>query len=585
MNPTETPPKIMHPKTHAETLSSLATGARALLMAALTVLALTKTEVLASDLTPPTLLGFVDDHSGGPIAVNSPVTYTLTFNEDIDSGTVSAADFANSGTAPISIGTITETAPGVFTVLVMPTGTGTLRLGIPAGAIITDVAGIALITTSAIVDDASLVVYQPDGPSPSLSGISPVANSSGSTLTIAMPAGAKPGDVLIANIAQFGTTSGNPTAAGWTKIDGKALGNNTSYYGAVFYKVATVADTGPYTFTLSGGSPVAAGVVLAVSDVETYGGPFDWFYSTKTISSATGSTATVGPTSQTTTISPDATILMLGMAVGTDSVTWSDWSTTTPGPLTELYDLRGSGTGNHATSLGAAWASKATTGTAGPGSAVLSASAINGSMLLALRPSYRPALIEALYALKAHITGEAPLTDIEIEDYKYTIDSQFARFRTSASAIAAAIDLVRTYDNVQGPLWVARTLPARADLIDDLHYTIYSVMQTIVDWTYTSANIANHADLLNGFAFGSSANFPGACTPPADPNETHTAVINANCLNTWGRPTLPRGFGSFFTEAHRHLPCPRFDCNRHRAPIARGQGLPSPGWWPQLGSF
>ena len=88
----------------------------------------------------------------------------MTFSEDMDDGTVSAADFANAGTAPISIGTITETTPGVFTVLVTPTDAGTLRLEIPAGAIIDRSRGQSAGHDSAIVDDTILVIYMPDSP-------------------------------------------------------------------------------------------------------------------------------------------------------------------------------------------------------------------------------------------------------------------------------------------------------------------------------------------------------------------------------------------------------------------------------------
>ena len=58
--------------------------------------------------------------------------YTVTFNEDIDAGTVNSADFSNAGTSAITFGPITETSPGVFTVQVTPTDEGTLRLQIPA---------------------------------------------------------------------------------------------------------------------------------------------------------------------------------------------------------------------------------------------------------------------------------------------------------------------------------------------------------------------------------------------------------------------------------------------------------------------
>ena len=47
------------------------------------------------DTTPPTLSSsnIVDDKSGGPVSVGTLVTYTVTFSEDMDASTVTAADF------------------------------------------------------------------------------------------------------------------------------------------------------------------------------------------------------------------------------------------------------------------------------------------------------------------------------------------------------------------------------------------------------------------------------------------------------------------------------------------------------------
>jgi len=482
----------------------------------------------------PTLVSVVDNAGGRPVAANSAVTYTLAFSTDMDATTVSAADFANAGTSTISIGTITEITPGVFSIQVTPTSAGTLRLQIPAGATLTDSLGNPMVTTSAIPDDTTLVAYQSDSLSPALRGISPVANNSGSILSIVMPSGVMPGDLLIANIAQNATSSGNPTAAGWTLVNGKTLGGSTSRYGAVLYKVATPGEAGPYNFTLTGSVPVASGVIMAFSSVDFTGGPFD----TALGSIYTGNAATtaVGPAAQLTTASPAAQILMLGMAVSTNSATWSNWSTTSPGTLTELYDVQGSGTGNGATSLGAAWAFKPAAGATGTGSATLSASARNGSILLALRPSYNAALLTALTELKNHINGAITLSAAQINAHKLTIDAQKSRFGSSASAIAAALDLVATYDSVVGPLWVAQNGFTRATVTNDIPWTICTLMQHIIDLTYTAANIANHANLLDGFKFGSSAHFPGACAPPANPNQINTATINANFPNTWGWP-------------------------------------------------
>ena len=110
--------------------------------------------------TPPTISGsdIVDDQSGGPVVEGTLVTYTLTFSEDIDETTVTAADFGNAGTSPVTIGAISETAPGVFTVQATPTAAGSLQFEISAGAVITDTGGVPLDTSSAIPDDTLITV-------------------------------------------------------------------------------------------------------------------------------------------------------------------------------------------------------------------------------------------------------------------------------------------------------------------------------------------------------------------------------------------------------------------------------------------
>jgi hypothetical protein len=118
----------------------------------------------------PTLAGsaIVDDQSGGPVAPGTLVTYTVTFSGDMDAITVTAADFGNAGTAPVTIGTVTETAPtsGVFTVQATPNGTGTLQLRVNAGAVLNDAEGLPLNTTAAIADDTTLIVVTPGDTTP-----------------------------------------------------------------------------------------------------------------------------------------------------------------------------------------------------------------------------------------------------------------------------------------------------------------------------------------------------------------------------------------------------------------------------------
>jgi autotransporter-associated beta strand protein len=108
------------------------------------------------DVTPPTLTSITDDVSGGPVTQGSPVTYTVTFSEDINAATVTSADFDNAGTSTISVGTPNESSPGVFSVVVTPTTPGTLTLRIPTGAVIEDTSMNALVVP--VQDDTTITV-------------------------------------------------------------------------------------------------------------------------------------------------------------------------------------------------------------------------------------------------------------------------------------------------------------------------------------------------------------------------------------------------------------------------------------------
>ena len=122
--------------------------------------------VSATDTTPPTVVSIVDADIDNLVAGGVPLTYTITFSEDIDAATLTGVDFANAGTSSITIGTIAETTPGVFTVNVTPSTSGTLILEIPVGAVIQDVAGNALVVP--VQDDDSITV---DATAPTLTTI------------------------------------------------------------------------------------------------------------------------------------------------------------------------------------------------------------------------------------------------------------------------------------------------------------------------------------------------------------------------------------------------------------------------------
>ncbi len=107
------------------------------------------------DVTPPMLTSITDNVSGGPITIGTMVTYTVSFNEDMDATTVAASDFNNAGTAAVTIGSVNETAPGVFSVQATPTTAGSLTLRI-AGPVLQDTSGNNLVVP--VSDDTTITV-------------------------------------------------------------------------------------------------------------------------------------------------------------------------------------------------------------------------------------------------------------------------------------------------------------------------------------------------------------------------------------------------------------------------------------------
>ena len=149
-------------------------------------------------------------------------------------------------------------------------------------------------------------------------------------------------------------------------------------------------------------------------------------------------------------------------------------------------------------------------------------------------------LIGALTALEDHIDGTAPLSAGEIETHKSTIDTNSHLMDDNSTVIAASFDLVEAYDTTPGygPLWINHGNFSRSSAPDDIHWTIYWVMQYIMDNTYTGANISSHESLIDGFRFESSAHFPGEADPPADPEATHTVSIDGTYLDMWGHEIM-----------------------------------------------
>ena len=146
-------------------------------------------EALEDRTAPALLVNSIDDGDADDVVrVGDTLTYTVAFNGDVQAVTVGAADFDNAGTAPVLIGTPTESPQGTVRVPVTPTGPGSLRLRLPVGATITDTGGDSLLPP--VTDDTLVAVVsrQMAGQTEGETGAAAVNNTPATATPLAGPA-------------------------------------------------------------------------------------------------------------------------------------------------------------------------------------------------------------------------------------------------------------------------------------------------------------------------------------------------------------------------------------------------------------
>ena len=228
-----------------------------------------------------------------------------------------------------------------------------------------------------------------------VTGSPQTSTTTNTTLTITKPSGLAVGDVMFANIVQTNNDGGgaalsDASSTGWTVIAGNLIGSsgNDDWWGTLLYKVATASDVAAadFDFTLDNDAngDGSSGAIIAFSGVDVTGGV--------TESGAAGGPFDVDPgnvytnlandnslnASAITTSTANAAVIMYGI-IGND-IGLSNWATTNPSVLTEIYDLPFNTILDNGS--GAAWATKTTAGSTGNGSATIGGNTFNGAILI-----------------------------------------------------------------------------------------------------------------------------------------------------------------------------------------------------------
>jgi hypothetical protein len=236
-------------------------------------------------------------------------------------------------------------------------------------------------------------------------GTATTTTTTGTTLTLSRPVGLQQGDVMVVTITQADNDHdalSNAARTGWTVIDGRVLGSSgdNEWWGTVLYKIADMSDIveGTYDFTLDDDADDGVGGIVAFAGVDN-ANPFS--VASGTINTGNSDDLSATAKSPTTT---NSAIVMLGM-VG-DNRTLSNWNTTSPGALTELFENSFDAT-NLDMAVGGAWAIKAATGSTGTGTAEIDETGndVHGSIIIALRAAAAPpATAASLWATSSNGT-------------------------------------------------------------------------------------------------------------------------------------------------------------------------------------
>ncbi len=202
------------------------------------------TRLITIQLSPdPFLYRITSNLSGNSVQQGEPVLYTLTFSRPINLASVSAVDFDNAGTSSITIGSISQPQPGILQVQVTATSMGTLRLRLPASAVILDSSNVPVPVP--FVHEVTYTVTAPDTTAPLLTGFSNDATGGTVAARIAVTY------VLSFNepiaIGGLPPTSFSNAGSGAITVSGIALASPTS-----LRVVVTPLASGTLTLRLSG---------------------------------------------------------------------------------------------------------------------------------------------------------------------------------------------------------------------------------------------------------------------------------------------------------------------------------------------
>ena len=375
-------------------------------------------------------------------------------------------------------------------------------------------------------------------------GSATTGTTNSNTLTIAKPAGIAVGDVLIANISysKSNNDATSPTASGWTVVANARIDDAVNYRAVVMYKVVEAADlnSNPYSFAFTSNLYSAVGAIAAFVNVDVSGAsPFD--VASNTINVSNGANIASVVANGLLTSSNNAAILMLTQSDG--EITFDNtvgsataWRTTSPGTLTEIYDIAYDGKAPEGKlSVGMAWGIKTSAGSTGNGLVTQSAANNFGAILLALKSintvPQTPSITSSLIGSTTYGTAST-----------YQITASYDPTSFSAGSMPTGMSL----DMNTGLITIGANTPAGSHAISlsatntngtgnisTLTYTVNKKTLSITANNILKCFGVNHS--FNASLFSSSGLVPGETITTVDMSSdgsSSTATVGSYAINT-----------------------------------------------------
>ncbi|RTE53906.1 carbohydrate-binding protein [Arenibacter aquaticus] len=139
-------------------------------------------------------------------------------------------------------------------------------------------------------------------------------------------------------------------------------------------------------------------------------------------------------------------------------------------------------------------------------------------------------LLVELEKVKNHILGTATLSAADLKAVGNAIAMDNILFTDNYDVINQGLEVIELYESQFGGLFTTGTTTkggfSRTASGYELENLMLVLMQSVLDHSYTEANLSAYPQLFNNRLFKTSSYFPGAVAQPADPSQSFTIKIN-----------------------------------------------------------